>query len=357
MEPGSLGSALLSALETEKISREIITWYAAARRELPWRMTPSPYHTWIAEIMLQQTRIEAVIPYYERFLAELPDIPALAAVSEERLLKLWEGLGYYSRARNLRRAAQILTERYGGELPASAEELRKLPGIGDYTAGAIASIAFGLPEPAVDGNVLRVMTRVLACGDDIMQEATRKRIRDLLRTVYPSGEGAGLLTEGLMELGETVCLPNALPRCELCPLKEDCLARCRGEEQRYPIRSEKKARRVEEKTVLLFRHAGRYAIRKRPETGLLAGLWEFPTADGAFLPDAGVFLGQSKHIFTHVEWQMKAYRIDCAEESPDYTWRTPEEITRDFSLPTAFRKFQKLLLAEAGDRQHPGTGI
>ena len=194
----------------EAIAR-LLAWYSASRRLLPWRQDPTPYHTWIAEIMLQQTRIEAVIPYYERFLRELPDVSALAAVSEDRLLKLWEGLGYYSRARNLKKAALLLMERYDGELPASAVELRKLPGIGDYTAGSIASISFGLPEPAVDGNVLRVMTRVLACGDDIAAPATRRAVTELLRAHYPSGDSAALLTEGIMELGETVCLPNGIP--------------------------------------------------------------------------------------------------------------------------------------------------
>ena len=202
----------------------LLAWYSASRRLLPWRQDPTPYHTWIAEIMLQQTRIEAVIPYYERFLRELPDIPALAAVSEDRLLKLWEGLGYYSRARNLKKAALLLMERYDGDLPASAVELRKLPGIGDYTAGSIASISFGLPEPAVDGNVLRVITRALACADDIAMPATRRAVTDLLRAHYPSSDSAALLTEGIMELGETVCLPNGIPLCDRCPLRGLCLS-------------------------------------------------------------------------------------------------------------------------------------
>ena len=205
-------------------------WYSAGRRLLPWRQDPTPYHTWIAEIMLQQTRIEAVIPYYERFLRELPDVSALAAVPEDRLLKLWEGLGYYSRARNLKKAALLLMEHYGGELPASAAELRKLPGIGDYTAGSIASISFGLPEPAVDGNVLRVMTRLLACADDIAAPATKRAVTELLRAHYPSGDDAALLTEGIMELGETVCLPNGSPLCERCPLRGLCLAHQEGKE-------------------------------------------------------------------------------------------------------------------------------
>lgn len=321
----------------------LIEWYAASRRKLPWREDPTPYHTWIAEIMLQQTRIEAVLPYYERFLKALPDVPALAAVPEDRLLKLWEGLGYYSRARNLKKAAQILTAQYNGKLPASAEELKKLPGIGDYTAGSIASIAFSLPEPAVDGNVLRVMTRLLACPDDIDTPATRKRLASLLRAEYPAGRDAGLLTEGIMELGETVCLPNAVPRCDHCPIRRLCEAHRCGAELSYPVRSGKKPRRVEQKTVRLLCHDGRYAIRKRPSGGLLAGLWEFPNEDGFHPPENGEFCGEARHIFTHVEWQMRAYRVACSEESPDYLWKSPEEIARDYPLPTAFRKFQRWL--------------
>ena len=330
----------------------ITEWYAAGRRLLPWRTDPSPYHTWIAEIMLQQTRIEAVIPYYTRFLSELPDIPALAAVPEDRLLKLWEGLGYYSRARNLKKAAVMAVEQYGGELPASAADLRKLPGIGDYTAGAIASIAFGLPEPAVDGNVLRVLTRLLASREDVLQQATKRRFTELLRSHYPQGEAAALLTEGIMELGETVCVPNGLPRCGSCPVRRLCMAHLAGEELSYPVKAAKKERRVEERTVLLLDCRGRYAIRKRPDSGLLAGLWEFPNREGNLSPEALRDLypgcdvrsaGSAKHIFTHVEWQMTGYFLDCSEELPGYVWKTPEEIQASYSLPTAFRTYQKKL--------------
>ena len=343
---------------TERLSDAvslILEWYSASRRLLPWRRDPTPYHTWIAEIMLQQTRIEAVIPYYERFLRELPDVPALAAVPEDRLLKLWEGLGYYSRARNLKKAALVLMERYGGELPASAAELRKLPGIGDYTAGSIASISFGQPEPAVDGNVLRVMTRLLACADDIALPATKRAVTELLRAHYPSGDSAALLTEGIMELGETVCLPNGAPLCDCCPLRSLCLSHRAGEELSYPVKASKKPRRIEEKTVLLLRHGTRYAIRRRPGSGMLAGLWEFPNTDGCLTEEAVLALasgwetaplrvepfGKAKHIFTHVEWHMSGLLIDCDGESPLFLWKTPEEITRDYSLPTAFRAFRK----------------
>ena len=335
----------------------LIPWYREVRRELPWRNHPTPYQVWISEIMLQQTRIEAVIPYYARFLAELPDVAALAAVPEDRLLKLWEGLGYYSRARNLKKAAQLVMDEYGGELPRTAAALRRLPGIGDYTAGAVASIACGEPEPAVDGNVLRVLMRVTACGDDVLSQKTKSRVAEALRGIYPSGEDAGLLTEGLMELGETVCLPNGEPRCEACPLHELCLAREQGLTAELPRRSPKKERRVEEKTVLLLRCGGRYALRRREEQGLLAGMWEFPSLPGklsaeevrAVLEKAGLSpeeirpCGEAKHVFTHVEWHMTGCFVDLFGQSGEYLWKRPDEILVGFAVPTAFKAYLKLL--------------
>jgi A/G-specific adenine glycosylase len=338
-------------------AHRLINWCAAVRRPLPWRLSPTPYHVWISEIMLQQTRIEAVIPYYARFLEALPDIPALAAVEEDRLLKLWEGLGYYSRARNLQKAAKRVMEDFGGELPREAETLKSLPGIGDYTAGAIASIAYGEPEPAVDGNVLRVLTRLLARPDDVALPKTRADVAALLRRVYPRGEEAGLLTEGIMELGETVCLPNAAPRCPDCPLQTLCRACLRGETERYPVKSPPKVRRVEQRTVLLLQCAGRYAVRKREGKGLLAGLWEFPGLEGAYTEAeaaeavralGGEVLsveacGEAKHIFTHVEWHMRGFRLKLASELPGLVWKTPAEILSDCPIPTALRVYQKKL--------------
>lgn len=335
----------------------LLAWYAENRRELPWRREPTPYHVWISEIMLQQTRIEAVIPYYARFLRELPDLPALAAVPEERLLKLWEGLGYYSRARNLKRAAEQVMAEYGGRLPAEAAKLRTLPGIGEYTAGAIASIAFGQPEPAVDGNVLRVIMRLTACADDVLDIKTRRRVTGELRQLYPSGPEAGALTEGLMELGETVCVPNGEARCPRCPLREQCLALAGGSVDRYPVRSPQKERRREEKTVLLLRCGARWALRRRGDSGLLAGMWEFPSLEGrreaADLPGALASLGveardiepcgEHKHIFTHVEWHMIGFLADCARESGGYVWETADVIRRDYAIPTAFKAFLKKL--------------
>lgn len=348
------------AIEKQKLSvclPLIAQWYAESRRLLPWRLEPTPYHVWLSEIMLQQTRIEAVIPYYERFLSELPTIQALARVEDDRLMKLWEGLGYYSRARNLKKAAVLVVEKYGGTLPCEAVELKKLPGIGDYTAGAIASIAYGQPEPAVDGNVLRVVTRLLACSEDIQAAKTKARVTELLRQSYPNGKNAALLTEGMMELGETVCIPNGEARCMLCPVKEHCLAHKTGTVDRYPVRSPKKERRIEERTVLLLRCGEKYAICKRSEGGLLAGLWEFPNAEGRLgEAEAAAYAGalgltvtgiapcaRKKHIFTHVEWHMVAYLIDCTDEAGNYIWKYPWEIQAEYSIPTAFRFYLKLI--------------
>ena len=332
----------------------LVEWYRGNRRALPWREEPTPYHVWISEIMLQQTRIEAAFGYYRRFLEALPDVRALAEVDEDRLLKLWEGLGYYSRARNLKKAAVQLVEQYGGELPRSAEELKTLPGIGDYTAGAIASNAYGAPEPAVDGNVLRVVMRLLACDEDVMEQKTRRHVADLLRAAYPAGEGAALLTEGIMELGETVCIPNGEAACLLCPLQGLCRAFAAGAAQDYPVRSQPKERRKEYRTVLLMRCGDCFAVRRRPATGLLAGMWEFPNWEGVF--DAGKLeallggkplsvqsCGRAKHVFSHVEWHMQGYLVECESEREGFAWLDRRTLEEQYSIPTAFRYFKKLL--------------
>lgn len=340
--------------EEERLAAAIpllLQWHRANRRPLPWRNAPTPYAVWVSEIMLQQTRIEAAIPYYWRFMERLPDVRALAEVSEEELMKLWEGLGYYSRARNLQKAAKLIMETYNGELPRTARELRALPGIGDYTAGAIASLAFGEPEPAVDGNVLRVVLRLLAKDDDALDPKTRAAVTDLLRALYPVGEDAALLTEGLMELGETVCLPREAASCGDCPLSALCLAREAGKTAILPVRTPRKDRRVEEKTVLLLEHDGLYALHRRGDTGLLAGMWEFPNLDGFLGPDELLSrlqdlspldltpCGEARHLFTHVEWRMRGFRVSCAAMSPAYTWRTPAALRAHHAIPSAFRFF------------------
>ena len=333
------------------ISR-ILAWYPAVRRSLPWRETPTAYRVWVSEIMLQQTRIEAVKSYYVRFLAELPDVRALAEVPEDRLLKLWEGLGYYSRARNLQKAARQIVADWGGELPRTAKELKALPGIGAYTAGAIASIAWGEPEPAVDGNVLRLLTRVLACPEDITKPQTRAGMEALLRARYPRGEAAGLLTEGLMELGETLCVPNGEARCADCPLAALCRAREEGTVERYPVKAPPRPRRIEARTVLLLRCGERWAVRRREEKGLLARMWEFPNLPGAMSAEeaaaaAGAAVlsvspcGEAVHVFTHVEWHMRGFLLELPEERGDWSWKTAAQIRETCSIPTAFKFYLK----------------
>ena len=325
----------------------LIEWYQSGHAEYPWRQSPTPYHVWISEIMLQQTRIEAVLPYYARFLSALPDVASLAAVEADVLMKLWQGLGYYSRARNLQKAAQILCRDYGGRLPETAEELQKLPGIGAYTAGAISSIAYGHGEPAVDGNVLRVGMRLLASRDDITLPATKAGLTKQLRDVYPAGKDAGLLTQAWMELGERICIPNGTPDCLHCPLSEVCRGCALGIADELPVRSGKKPRRMEERTVFLLICNGKYAIRKRPSNGLLANLWELPNCEGCLTVEETVSrfpaasdcnpLGSAKHIFTHVEWHMTGYLLHLSEELPEYRWAAAEEITEKYAIPTAFR--------------------
>ncbi len=331
----------------------LLDWYAASARVLPWRSDPTPYRVWVSEIMLQQTRVEAVKPYFERFMAALPDIPALAAVEEDTLLKLWEGLGYYSRARNLKKAAQLLCERHGGQLPASVEALCALPGIGPYTAGAIASIAFGIPAPAVDGNVLRVVSRILAYEADIATPAAKTAITQAVAAVIPEGH-AGAFTQALMELGAMVCLPVGAAHCADCPVRMHCEGHRRDMVDRLPVKAPKKPRRVEHKTVFVLYDGPRTALRKRKAGGLLGGMWELPNADGELTPDqaeevlaqwgirgALTSLPAAKHIFTHVEWHMVGYRVQVTQilENPHLVWVEKQALSEQYALPTAFRAY------------------
>ena len=281
---------------TTDFSAPLLLWYGQHKRDLPWRRDPTPYRVWVSEIMLQQTRIEAARSYYERFMAAFPTVQSLAAADEDTVLKLWEGLGYYSRARNLHAAAKRVTEEYGGEFPSDFASLRALPGVGDYTAAAIVSIAFNLPEGAVDGNVMRLLSRLERCGESIVAPAYRKRVRAALRAMSPAGR-CGDFTSALMELGEVVCTPG-VPHCAQCPLSSLCAAHAAGEEALYPVIPPKKQRRVEERNVLLLLCGDKVALRRRPATGLLARLWEYP--DGP-APAGAEPCGEAIHIFTHVE--------------------------------------------------------
>lgn len=341
----------------QQAAERLLSWYGSNRRAMPWREQPTPYRVWISEIMLQQTRIEAVVPYFLRFMRELPDVQSLAAVSDDKLMKLWEGLGYYSRARNLKKAAVRIMEDHGGVLPQSAEELAKLPGIGDYTAGAISSIAYGRAEPAVDGNVLRVVMRLFACGDDVARNKTAKDVAKKLRAVYPEGSEASALTQAWMEAGETVCLPNGAPKCGLCPLHDLCRSRAAGTCEQYPVKSPKKERKIQDKTVLLLCCDGKYALHKRGGGGLLAEMWEFPNFDGvletdeigARLKERGLDLfsvepcGASEHIFTHIEWRMNWFCVQCGPQIAQYDWADGREIAEKYAVPAAFRYYKRLI--------------
>lgn len=346
------------AVKTEElrgIVAPLLKWYPEHARILPWRENRDPYRVWISEIMLQQTRVEAVIPYYNRFLAALPDTAALAQVEDDLLLKLWEGLGYYTRARNLKRAAQMIETEFGGIFPADYETVSCLPGVGPYTAGAICSIAFGLPTPAVDGNVLRVLTRLFCCGADITQPALKKAVTSALKEVYPR-EQAGDFTQALMELGAVRCLPNGAPLCGECPLAQQCLANQKKTQENYPVRAAKKARKREEKTVFLLTCGRRTALRRRDEKGLLAGLWELPNTAGFLTPEQarkylekqGVRIlklqkrGRKTHVFTHVEWHMQLYTAVCDNQAEQFVWADEDSLGREYPIPTAFRIFMEI---------------
>ncbi len=343
-----------------EITAPLLYWYQGAARDLPWRREPTPYHVWISEIMLQQTRVEAVKGYYARFLEAFPTVEALAAADDDALNKVWQGLGYYSRARNLKKAAIAIVKDYDGCLPADHKALLSLPGIGAYTAGAIGSIAFGLPTPAVDGNVLRVVTRLCADDADIMKQTTKDGVTAALTAIYPrTPDDAAMMTQALMELGATVCVPNGAPHCGECPLAHLCLAHAAKTELQYPNKPPKKGRTIVDKTVFLLRCGDRYAIRRRPEHGLLSGLWEFPSIDAvldehdasAYLQDCGFAvetverIPDAKHIFTHIEWHMRGYAVCVREELPSFVWADVSEIRDIYSIPSAFKAFLRQLHA------------
>lgn len=328
----------------------IIPWYLQNKRDLPWRKDKEPYAVWLSEIMLQQTRVETVKPYYERFLAELPTVGKLAAASEAQLYKLWEGLGYYSRARNLQKTAQLIMQEYGGIFPHEYEQIVRLPGIGPYTAGAIASICFNVPIPAVDGNVLRVIARVEGLTEDVCSPAAKKGIREALAQIYPQANCSDF-TQGIMELGATVCIPNGKPKCGICPIKNICKALQNGTAETIPLKRPPKTRTHENITVLTLVCDGNFAIRKRKDQGLLAGLWEFPNhagrltqkqaislaADWGAAPEKTVRAAEKTHIFTHIEWRMRFYLISCKKQPELFRWADEKELREIYAIPTAFQ--------------------
>lgn len=342
-------------VELEEIVKPLLEWYQENRRMLPWREDKNPYHVWLSEIMLQQTRIEAVKEYYARFLAELPTIQELAEVEEEKLLKLWEGMGYYNRARNLKKAGQKIMQEYDGKMPKRYEDILTLPGIGEYTAGAISSICFNEKVLAIDGNVLRVISRIVASKKDILLLATKKEIAKKLEKIIP--EEAGNFNEALMELGETICIPNGKPQCEKCPLQTFCLAKKKGLIEEIPVREKKAKRKVEEKVVFILRHGERVAVQKREEKGLLAGMYQFPNEKGdktkkqieEILKKWNLKakrireVGKAVHIFSHIEWHMTGYEIQVEAENEIFEWITKEQLENNFAIPTAFAKWKKII--------------
>lgn len=375
---------MLQDFELKQLIEPLLSWFVGHARVLPWREEPTPYRVWVSEIMLQQTRVEAVKPYFERFTKALPDVQALAECPEDELLKLWEGLGYYNRVRNMQKAASQVMEDYGGELPADYNELLKLKGIGHYTAGAIASIAYGKSVPAVDGNVLRVITRVTADDTDIMKQSFRGQMEEALlltmkdiaimpelRKELPRENVPGALNQALMELGATVCIPNGAPLCEECPWNQMCLAKREGRIAEIPVKSKAKARRIEERTVLILRDGDKVAIRKRPKKGLLAGLYELPNLEGSltseevlakvkemqYAPIRIQELTEAKHIFSHIEWHMKGYAILVEEAGlseeveDDLVFVDAEDASARYAIPAAFAAYAKYMNIKLGNER------
>ncbi len=334
----------------------IIPWYQKNKRELPWRVDPTPYHVWVSEIMLQQTRVEAVKAYYQRFLEVLPEISDLAEAKEDQLLKLWEGLGYYNRVRNMKKAACQIQIDYQGLFPDSYEAILNLPGIGSYTAGAISSFAFGLPKPAVDGNVLRVITRITADTSDIAKQSTKTKVERGLEGMIPEDFSSDF-NQGLIELGAIVCVPNGEPKCEICPLKEICQARIQDLILKIPVKNKTQKRKIQKKTVLIFRDNDQLALHKRDSKGLLAGMYEFPNLEGhldenqvtKYCKEIGLMpvrikkLKSAEHIFSHIEWHMIGYEIIVDElektNKEDFLFVSPKDIKEQYSIPSAFAAY------------------
>lgn len=340
----------------QKITNELITWYEENKRDLPWRHTKNPYYIWISEIMLQQTRVEAVKEYYDLFIKELPTLKDLAEIEEDKLLKLWEGLGYYSRVRNMQKSAKLLVENGNDTLPSTKNDLLKLPGIGEYTAGAIISIAFDVPTIAIDGNVYRVLGRVYEIKDSISKPKTYKLYADIVEKLLPK-ENAGAFTQSFMDLGSLICTPKN-PKCEDCPLNKKCLAYKNNTQELYPVKKQKTSKKVEERAVFLYTYKDKVAIRKREEKGLLASLYEFPnTLETTSLIDLEndlldknisyksiLEIGEARHIFSHKIWYMKGYLIELKKPIKGYLWVTKEELKSKYSIPSAFSYFYDYIM-------------
>jgi len=341
-------------MNKELFYQDLISWYDQSKRILPWRDNPNPYHVWVSEIMLQQTRVETVIPYFNRFIRRLPTIESLSKVNDDELNKLWEGLGYYSRVRNLKKAAIDIVSNHNGMLPNEKKELESLSGIGSYTSGAILSIAFNKPYTAVDGNVLRVFARLLGIIENIKEPQIKETIKKEVETVLPNTR-VGDFNQGLMEIGATVCLPNGKPICSVCPFNKYCVAYNKGLVDVIPAKQVKKKKKEEQVTVFVLKNKGKIAIERRPSTGLLAGLYQFPNEFGSFTKedvmtkfksDSVKPLSNAKHVFTHIIWHLQAYEINVLEQDESYIWATKQELLDKYSIPTAFKEYKKYVLKE-----------
>ena len=344
----------------EEFITPLLDWYKNNKRALPWRDKNNAYYTWVSEIMLQQTRVEAVKPYFKRFIENLPDIPSLARCPEEKLLKLWEGLGYYNRVRNMQEAAKTVTQTYNGKIPEDFQAILSLKGIGSYTAGAIASIAYGIPVPAVDGNVLRVITRITEDSSDIMKLSAKKKIEQALMEIIPVS-CPGDFNQALMELGAVICVPNGQPKCTQCPVARFCGAYKHGTIENYPVKSAKKARTIEDRTIFVIQDGAFTAIQKRPKKGLLAGLYEFPNTPGhlsreeaiSYVENMGLEvlyieeLPDAKHIFSHIEWRMTAYRIKVSSfekaQKEKLIFADRKQTDNAYAIPSAFGAYVKYM--------------
>lgn len=332
----------------EEINKELIKWWKKAKRNLPWRQNKNPYNIWVSEIMLQQTKVKTVIPYFERFIKEIPDIKTLSQIKEDKLLKLWEGLGYYSRVKNMQKAAKILIEKGEENLPKTYKELLLLPGIGSYTAGAIASIAYDEKVCAVDGNVLRVTARIFNSFEDISKISVRKKMEEKLNKNIK--EESGNFNQALMELGALICIPKN-PRCNICPISHLCKAYQEKTMYKLPIKKKKTKQKEENITVFLLIYKGKIAIRKREEKGLLASLFEFPNKMEILETNEIKKLFQTekikkgksyKHTFTHKIWNMQSYQITLKEKPKEkYIWVSYKKLKENYSLPSAFLPFLK----------------
>ena len=342
----------------EQLPIPLLLWYREHKRTLPWRSDPTPYHVWVSEIMLQQTRVVAVLDYYRRFMETVPTVAELAALPEDQLMKLWQGLGYYSRARNLQKAALQIVQNHQGVFPNTYEDIRELAGVGDYTAGAISSIAFGLPRPAVDGNVLRVTSRITGDTDDITTPAMKKKVTAELAEIIPL-DAPGDFNQAMMELGATVCLPNGAPLCDQCPAAEFCRAHLEDTTDKIPVKAPKKPRRIEARTVFLIFHGDSVALRRRPKKGLLAGLWEYPNesehvdsfpAAWGITPLSMEKGGTGTHIFTHIEWHMTAQVIEAADDTlPEgWVWADRAGLRDIYAVPNAFQNFSSAVADRLG---------